>query len=75
METTNKKYKSLGNAIRDSVFRAKEAPTMLPDKTIEKLGLGEDDVLSIEDESSEEEEDQYQLLETILQTASSRSKL
>ena len=42
-------YKNLGNAIRESVFRAKEAPTMLPDETIEKLGLGEDDVLSMED--------------------------
>ena len=42
-------YKSLSNAIRESVFNAKEAPTMLPDATIEKLGLGEDDILSMED--------------------------
>jgi hypothetical protein len=49
METTNKQYKTLGNAIRESVFRAKEAPTMLPDETIEKLGLGEDDILVIKD--------------------------
>jgi len=47
--TTNKQYKTLGNAIRESVFRAKEAPTMLPDETIEKLGLGEDDILVIKD--------------------------
>ncbi len=55
METTaNKQYKNLGNTIRDSVFRAKEAPTMLPDETIEKLGLGEDDVLSMEEEQLDE---------------------
>lgn len=52
MET--KQYKNLGNSIRESVFRAKEAPTMLPDETIEKLGLGEDDVLSMEEEQLDE---------------------
>lgn len=42
-------YKSLGNAIRESVFSKKDAPTMLPDAMVEKLGLGEDDILSMED--------------------------
>ena len=42
-------YKSLGNAIRESVFSKKDAPTMLPDAMVEKLGLGEDDVLSMEE--------------------------
>jgi hypothetical protein len=46
----DKPYKNLGNAIRDSVFNTKEAPTMLPDETIEKLGLGEDDIMSMEEE-------------------------
>ena len=55
-------YKSLGNTIRESVFNAKEAPTMLPDATIEKLGLGEDDILSMEEESMEEDQ---QLLESL----------
>jgi len=72
METTNKQYKSLGNSIRESVFRAKEAPTMLPDETIEKLGLGEDDILSMEEESMEENQ---QLLESLLQKLVSRSTL
>jgi hypothetical protein len=49
-KTANKQYKNLGNAIRESVFRAKEALTMLPDETIEKLGLGEDDIMSMEEE-------------------------
>jgi len=52
--TDDKQYKNLGNTIRDSVFRAKEAPTMLPDETIEKLGLGEDEVLSMEEVEEEE---------------------
>lgn len=51
----DKQYKNLGNTIRDSVFRAKEAPTMLPDETIEKLGLGEDEVLSMEEEPLDED--------------------
>jgi hypothetical protein len=38
MKLTNKQYKTLGNAIRESVFRAKEAPIM-----------GEDDILVIKD--------------------------
>jgi hypothetical protein len=45
----SKSYKNLGNAIRESVFNIKEAPTMLPDETIEKLGLSEDDILSMEE--------------------------
>ena len=49
-ESTDKEYKSLGNTIREAVFAKKDAPTMLPDKTIEKLGLGEDHVLTIEDD-------------------------
>lgn len=60
MET--KSYKNLGNAIRESVFNIKEAPTMLPDETIEKLGLGEGDILLMEDESMEED---HQLLESL----------
>ena len=53
-------YKSLGNTIREAVFSAKDAPTMLPDETIEKLDLGEDDILSIEDDIVKEEEEQQQ---------------
>ena len=55
-KTANKQYKTLGNSIRESVFRAKEAPTMLPDETIEMLGLGEDDILSMEEELPEVDE-------------------
>ena len=51
-------YKSLGNTIREAVFSAKDAPTMLPDETIEKLDLGEDDILSIEDDVVKEEEEE-----------------
>jgi len=54
MET--KQYKNLGNVIRESVFNAKEAPTMLPDETIEKLGLGEDDILSMENDNDDDED-------------------
>ena len=44
-----KKYKSLGNTIREAVHNIKDAPTMLPDETIEKLGLTEEDILTVED--------------------------
>ena len=44
----NKEYKSLGNAIREAVFNRKNAPTMLPDSTVDKLGLNEEDILYIE---------------------------
>ena len=40
-------YKSLGNAIRQAVFKTKEAPTMLPDNTIEKLGVQDDEILDL----------------------------
>jgi len=70
MET--KSYKNLGNAIRESVFNIKEAPTMLPDETIEKLGLGEGDILLMEDESMEED---HQLLESLSKLVSLRSTL
>ena len=43
------KYKNLGNTIRQAVFSKKDAPTMLPDKTVERLGLGDDDVLNAEE--------------------------
>ena len=49
-----KQYKNLGNAIRSSVFSAKEAPVMLPDETIERLDLSEDDILSMPEEEEEE---------------------
>ena len=51
-------YKSLGNTIREAVFKAKEAPTMLPDETIEKLELQEEDVLDLSEKTSEEEEEE-----------------
>ena len=44
-------YKNLGNTIRQAVFSKKDAPTMLPDKTVEQLGLGDDDVLNAEEEN------------------------
>ena len=44
-------YKNLGNAIRQAVFSKKDAPTMLPDNTVEKLGLSDDDVLNVEEET------------------------
>ena len=48
VEMENKEYKSLGNAIREAVFNRKNAPTMLPDSTVDKLGLNEEDILYIE---------------------------
>jgi len=49
MKTTTKQHKNLGNAIHESILRTKEAPIMLPDETIKKLGLVEDDILVIKD--------------------------
>jgi len=51
-------YKSLGNTIREAVFKAKEAPTMLPDETIERLELQDEDVLDLSEKTSEEEEEE-----------------
>jgi hypothetical protein len=69
----SKSYKNLGNAIRESVFNIKEAPTMLPDETIEKLGLSEDDILLIEEDPMEE--DQQLLVESLSKLVSPRSTL
>jgi hypothetical protein len=44
-----KGYKSLGNTIREAVHAIKNAPTMLPEETIEKLGLTEEDILTVGD--------------------------
>ena len=52
-EQREREYKNLGNTIRESVFSKKDAPTMLPDETVEKLGLGEDDVLSMEENNDD----------------------
>jgi len=48
MATQPRNPKSLANTIRTEVYAKKDAPTMLPDATIDKLGLNEEDILYIE---------------------------
>ena len=44
-------HKSLSAAIRETIGHKKEEPTLLTDKTVEKLGVPDEDILSMDDKT------------------------
>ena len=44
-------YKNLASTIRTTIGMKKEEPTLLTDKTVEKLGVPEEEILAIDEKT------------------------